>query len=258
MGYAITPNRFAPKCSDFVGCENITNSHSIAYDRCNFKCLFCELRHRPKNDYLSFSTIEFKKEILKLLFLGKAFKFTGGEPTLNPNLKRDLLIVKEAGGYIYLDTNGSSPSVISSLLKDELIDVIGISIKGLSIQECLYTSNVREPKLVWDNVWETIHNACSCEKVKTILTYVINQKTANFDTLLRMSELMKEYPNLYMKINNIMENSESKKNGLYAVEQSRLFDTFTKFVDCYQEWKGRCILINSDKAVGSYEDIIFL
>jgi len=258
MGYAITPNRFAPKCSDLGGREDVINSHSIAYDKCNFRCLYCELRHRPKNDFLSFSTSEFRRIIMELFQYGNSFKFTGGEPTLNPNIIRDLTIVKELGGFIYLDTNGSLPSVISNLLNDELINVLGVSIKGLNVQESINTSGISNTKLVWDNVWETIHNACSYRKVKTILTYVVNKGTANYESLLVLSKLMQKYDNLYMKINNIMENNESKKNGLFAVEQSLLFKTLTMFVDCHPEWKGRCILINSDKAVGSFKDIVFL
>lgn len=257
MGYAITPNRFAPKCAN-MDRGKFKNSHSIAYDKCNFRCVYCELRHRPKTDYAKFSVLDFKKEVSRLLCLGVGFKFTGGEPTLNPDLVRDLSIVKAENGFVYLDTNGSLPNIIQEILNKELVDVLGVSIKGLDAQECIQTSSIDNVKLVWENVLNTIDCACSYSRIKTILTYTVNDRNANFESLTKFTELVKAYPNIYLKINNLMENEETEKHGLSSVKQSQLLNLFKEFIALNSSLRGRCILINSDKAVGSYDDIVFL
>lgn len=109
-----------------------------------------------------------------LLQTGHHFKFTGGEPTLNPYLKRDLQIVRDKGGIIYLDTNCSIADIIEDLLSKNLVDVLGISLKGLSKLEAQKKSRVSNATLCWDNVWKVIGVASSA-KAEVIVTYVVNQ-----------------------------------------------------------------------------------
>ena len=55
---------------------------------------------------------------------------TGGEPTLQPDLKDFIIKVRALGYKIKLDTNGYRPEVIASLLKDNLLDYIAMDIKS--------------------------------------------------------------------------------------------------------------------------------
>jgi len=55
---------------------------------------------------------------------------TGGEPTLQTGLIDFLRRVRQLDYAIKLDTNGSRPDVLSSLLRENLLDYIAMDIKG--------------------------------------------------------------------------------------------------------------------------------
>jgi pyruvate formate lyase activating enzyme len=55
---------------------------------------------------------------------------TGGEPTLNPDLTTFITKIKELGLKVKLDTNGTNPKLIKTLVADKLIDYIAMDIKN--------------------------------------------------------------------------------------------------------------------------------
>ena len=55
---------------------------------------------------------------------------TGGEPTLQKDLKDFLRKIKELGYSIKLDTNGYMPGVLWELLQEHLIDYVAMDIKA--------------------------------------------------------------------------------------------------------------------------------
>lgn len=97
---------------------------------CNFRCPFC---HNGESVLNSNTPILFE-EILEYLKsrvgLIDAVVFTGGEPTLMPELKERIKAVKELGFLIKLDTNGTNPKVIEELLNEGLLDYIAMDIKN--------------------------------------------------------------------------------------------------------------------------------
>lgn len=64
---------------------------------------------------------------------------SGGEPTLQPRLKPFIRAIRRLGFRIKLDTNGSRPEVLLSLLEEELLDYVAMDVK---------TSLDRYPELV--------------------------------------------------------------------------------------------------------------
>ena len=54
---------------------------------------------------------------------------TGGEPTLQKGLADFIVRLKEMGFAVKLDTNGSHPEVLSSLIGSNLLDYIAMDIK---------------------------------------------------------------------------------------------------------------------------------
>jgi pyruvate formate lyase activating enzyme len=55
---------------------------------------------------------------------------SGGEPTLQKGLGRFITRIKKMGFAVKLDTNGSHPEVLSSLLGSNLLDYIAMDIKS--------------------------------------------------------------------------------------------------------------------------------
>ena len=100
---------------------------------CNFRCPFCHNGNliplaRPACDLLC------EEEILKSVAArrGKldAVVVSGGEPTLQADLAEFLHKLKKLGYAVKLDTNGSRPVVLESLLKSKLIDYVAMDIKA--------------------------------------------------------------------------------------------------------------------------------
>ena len=97
---------------------------------CNFNCSYChnsELIDINKKGLLGTDEVmEFLKSRQKLL---DGIVITGGEPTIQSDLKEFIIRVRELGYKIKLDTNGSTPKVLESLLKDNLLDYVAMDIK---------------------------------------------------------------------------------------------------------------------------------
>lgn len=105
---------------------------TIFTGNCNLRCPFCH------NHELVLTPEVFPKEDddLILAFLKKRFGIlkgvciTGGEPTLQPDLSQYIRKIKDIGYLVKLDTNGFNPNVLSSLIKDRLIDYCAVDIKA--------------------------------------------------------------------------------------------------------------------------------
>jgi pyruvate formate lyase activating enzyme len=97
---------------------------------CNFRCPFCHNSDLLGNDaevlYTDVAVLKFLTERKGIL---EGVAITGGEPTLQPDLRDFILRVRELGYRIKLDTNGSRPGVLKSLCEEGLIDYVAMDIK---------------------------------------------------------------------------------------------------------------------------------
>ena len=99
---------------------------------CNFRCPFC---HNPVLIFDAESQGTISAGELSDFFgqrRGKldAVVFSGGEPSLDPDLPQYVRLAKNAGFQVKLDTNGSFPQVLRSLYADGLLDALGIDYKA--------------------------------------------------------------------------------------------------------------------------------
>lgn len=99
---------------------------------CNFKCSYCQNSPLIKKDKAGLINEE---EILEYLKKRKnvldGLVISGGEPTMQSDLKEFILKVKEIGLKIKLDTNGYKPEVLKPLLDEHLIDYVAMDIKNV-------------------------------------------------------------------------------------------------------------------------------
>ena len=99
---------------------------------CNMRCPFCHngeaVLGASKDDEIDFNEIlDFLKTRTGLV---DAVVFTGGEPTLEPDLKVKIKAVRDLGFLIKLDTNGTNPEIVESLLDEGLVDYVAMDIKN--------------------------------------------------------------------------------------------------------------------------------
>ncbi len=100
---------------------------------CNLRCPFCHnadlvLPERSGGYSLSeenfFSFLNTRRGILEGVCI------TGGEPTLMPDLPDFLARIKAAGYAVKLDTNGTRPAVLRSVVEQGLVDYVAMDIKN--------------------------------------------------------------------------------------------------------------------------------
>lgn len=99
---------------------------------CNFRCPFCHnaslVTHiDPENDISEAELLDYLKKRKGIL---DGICITGGEPTLQSDLADFCKKVKEIGLLIKLDTNGTRPDLLKSLIDGGLIDYVAMDIKN--------------------------------------------------------------------------------------------------------------------------------
>ena len=98
---------------------------------CNFRCPFCH-----NSDLLdtgeqgSITTEELLAFLKKRQGLLDGVCITGGEPTLQKDLKELLRQIKALGYCVKLDTNGYRPEILQELAEEGLVDYVAMDIKN--------------------------------------------------------------------------------------------------------------------------------
>jgi len=118
--------KFAPK--DFPGHIAAT----VFLPGCSFRCPFCHnpdlvlcpetLADVPLDFFLAF--LDSRRGWLEGICV------SGGEPLLDPQVEGLLAVIKERGLLVKVDTNGSRPERLASLLRAGLIDRIAMDVKS--------------------------------------------------------------------------------------------------------------------------------
>ena len=99
---------------------------------CNFRCPFChngDLVINPMGQPMIpeeeiFATLRKRQGVLQGVCI------TGGEPTLQKDLKEFILREKELGYRVKLDTNGYRPEILRNLLEENLLDYVAMDVKA--------------------------------------------------------------------------------------------------------------------------------
>lgn len=118
--------KFAPK--DFPG----HISSTLFLGGCNFRCPYChnaELVLNPSSiptyppEYL-LSFLDARKNWLEGICI------TGGEPLMQKEVKTLCSLIKDRGLLVKIDTNGSFPLALQSLIEEDLVDFLAMDVKA--------------------------------------------------------------------------------------------------------------------------------
>ena len=99
---------------------------------CNFRCPYCHNRDivlqsstlPPLAEDEIFSFLRKRQHVLSGVCI------TGGEPTLHQDLPAFIERIRALGYLVKLDTNGSNPQMLCSLIQDRLINYCAMDIKN--------------------------------------------------------------------------------------------------------------------------------
>lgn len=99
---------------------------------CNFRCPFCHnaslVTHIDKEAYIDVSEVlEYLKKRQGLL---DGVVITGGEPLLQDGIEDFIAQIKDLGYSVKLDTNGSFPEKLISMVEKGLVDYVAMDIKN--------------------------------------------------------------------------------------------------------------------------------
>ena len=97
---------------------------------CNFRCPFCHNSGLLEAAPEALSQAELLEFLKKRQGLLDGVCITGGEPTLQPDLPQLLEAIRALGYAVKLDTNGSNPQMLASLLEAGLVDYVAMDVKN--------------------------------------------------------------------------------------------------------------------------------
>ena len=107
----------------FIACTVFTKG-------CNFLCPFCHNASLVTGEAAEIPEEEVFDYLTKRKGLVDAVCITGGEPTLQKDLKEFILKVRALGYRVKLDTNGTNPVILKELLTEGLLDYVAMDIKS--------------------------------------------------------------------------------------------------------------------------------
>ena len=112
---------------------------------CNFRCPFCHNASLVLPELLNdtISTEEVLSFLKKRQGVLDGICLTGGEPLINNDVFEFLTKIKDMGYFIKLDTNGSFPKKLKTLVSSGVIDYVAMDIKN-SKDKYMVTSGVND------------------------------------------------------------------------------------------------------------------
>lgn len=202
---------------------------------CNFRCPFCH------NGQL----LEGKQEILMddmelLQFLSRrkglldGVCITGGEPTLQPELASLIVQIKSMGFAVKLDTNGSRPDVLKTLVEKGLVDHVAMDIKNGPRQ---YAETTGIPGVALERIEESLRfllsDAVSYE-LRTTVVEPLHDETSILEMGQWLQSLVPEKKPRVLYLQKFVDRDTVIFSGLSAPTEekiARFQEVLTPFVE---------------------------
>ncbi|MDD3079896.1 MAG: anaerobic ribonucleoside-triphosphate reductase activating protein [Paludibacter sp.] len=126
---------------------------------CNFRCGYChnpslvlpELFEEPIPEQNFFDYLESRTGWLDGVVV------TGGEPTIQPDLKDFIKRIKSLGFAVKLDTNGTNFNLLKELIGENLVDFVAMDIKSVLTLETYQKVTGRISSEKFQNVMQSIN-----------------------------------------------------------------------------------------------------
>lgn len=125
---------------------------------CNFRCPFCYNRNLvlSPGELPNISEEEVLEYLRENRRLYQAVIVTGGEPTLSQELPGFFSKVKKLGMLAGLETNGTNPRMLETLLKSGAVDFVGLDVKApLTFEKYRNVAAITDRKL-FENVKKSL------------------------------------------------------------------------------------------------------
>ena len=200
---------------------------------CNLRCPYCHnaalLSHGVED---AVSEDEFFAFLEKRRGLLDAVCISGGEPTLRPELPDFCRRIKSLGYRIKLDTNGTSPRALSSLVGDELLDYVAMDIKAPpSDYPELLSADPDAPARIAESIDFLLHGSLPFEFRTTLVSEMIDEAGIR-----EIASLLAGAPRLFL------QKFEDRGGNLVAGLSAVPLETAERYAEILRETVGHVAL----------------
>lgn len=125
---------------------------------CNMRCRFCHNKEFVLPEEITKLRPSFISEKTILNFLrsrvGKldGLVISGGEPTIQPDLKQFIVKVRDMDFLVKLDTNGNLPDILKDLVREKLIDYVAMDVKTTLDRYKNLVGNMADPHKIEESI----------------------------------------------------------------------------------------------------------
>lgn len=199
---------------------------------CNMRCRFCHNKEFVLPEEIAKIRKSFIAEKTVLNFLrsrkGKldGVVISGGEPTVQPDLRQFITKVRAMGFLVKLDTNGNLPDVLKNLVKDKLVDYVAMDVKTTPDRYKALVGDLAHPDKVVESIIFLKKNRVPYEFRTTLMAGEHTPKVIK-----DMAELLAGADTLYLQTfrpETTLDPTFGEKNPIAATTVNRYVDIFTK------------------------------
>lgn len=185
---------------------------------CQFKCPFCQNASlvldltqvdEISEDYI-FDYLKERKGKLDGVCV------TGGEPTLQSDLKDFIKKIKDLGYKVKLDTNGYNPKVLKELLDLSLLDYVAMDIKN-SEEKYPITTGVKSLK--FENILKSI-NLLKNSNIEYEFRTTVIKEFHNKEDFIGIAKLINGVKNYYLQ--EYRDSETCIKRGFHAYSKEEM------------------------------------
>lgn len=155
---------------------------------CNYSCFFCHNRALIDGSHVILSPRYVMDFLQRRVGMLDGVVITGGEPTLQNDLLQYMEILKGLGYKIKLDTNGSRPDVVESILELGLCDYFAVDYKAPAVDYPAICGPGSDASKVIDTIYLLAGNDVPFEVRTTVIPQL------GMDALIQMAKEIPEVP----------------------------------------------------------------
>ena len=181
---------------------------------CNLRCPYCQnsglIPILTELDENSISEEDFFKFLEKRKNVLDGVVVTGGEPLVHSNINEFISKIKRIGYKVKLDTNGTNPELLKSLLDSNLIDYVAMDIKN-DFQN--YARTIGLENINTDNIKKSI-DILKTSNIDYEFRTTITREFHNEESIKNICEMIGEGPKYF--IQNFEDSSNVINHDLHG------------------------------------------
>ena len=200
---------------------------------CNFRCGYCHNPQLLKSENGIYEVDAFFDFLKKRQGKLDGVVVTGGEATLQPDLKLFIQKIKELNFLVKLDTNGTNPEILKELIGENLIDYVAMDIKAPLEKYHVVTNSKIDISKIEESIKIIMNSNIDYEFRTTVLPLLIQME--DFDSIGKLIQGAKKYYLQKFVVQSEILDSSLKGEENYTNEQLKLIKenlkSYIYFVD---------------------------